>query len=65
MADSPINLNRARKTRARLDKKTKADENAIRFGLTKAEKKRHELEKQRTENRLSAHFRAADPEDMT
>ena len=33
----PINLNKARKVRARADAKAKADQNAIRFGRTKAE----------------------------
>lgn len=33
----PINLNQARKTRARADAKAKADQNAVRFGRTKAE----------------------------
>ncbi|MFQ1701251.1 DUF4169 family protein [Loktanella agnita] len=32
----PINLNQARKARARAAAKIKADENAIRFGRTKA-----------------------------
>ncbi len=34
----PINLNQARKTRARAQAKAKADENAIRFGRSKAER---------------------------
>ena len=34
----PINLNQARKTRSRAETKAQADENAIRFGRTKAEK---------------------------
>lgn len=33
----PINLNKARKARARADAKAKADQNAVRFGRTKAE----------------------------
>lgn len=32
----PINLNQARKAQTRTEAKTKADENAIRFGRTKA-----------------------------
>ncbi len=35
---SPINLNKARKARAKEQKRAKADENAIKFGRTKAEK---------------------------
>lgn len=33
----PVNLNKVRKTRARAEAKAKADENAIRFGRTKAQ----------------------------
>lgn len=42
----PVNLNRFRKDKARATKKARADENAVRFGRTKAEK---ELEQARTE----------------
>ena len=34
----PINLNQARKAKSRAEAKARADENAIRFGRTKAEK---------------------------
>lgn len=34
----PINLNKARKARARLAAKAQADENAVKFGRSKAEK---------------------------
>lgn len=34
----PINLNRARKAKARVDAEAKAVENRVRFGRTKAEK---------------------------
>ncbi len=34
----PINLNQARKAKTRAEKKAKADQNAVRFGRTKAEK---------------------------
>ncbi len=34
----PINLNQARKVKSRAEAKAKADENAVRFGRTKAEK---------------------------
>lgn len=39
---TPINLNRYRKAKARAEKKAQADENAVKFGRTRAEK---ELEK--------------------
>lgn len=40
------NLNQFRKTRARKDKRASADENAVKFGRTKAQK---DLEKARAE----------------
>jgi len=42
----PVNLNRFRKQKARADKKARADENAVRFGRTRAEK---ELDTSRTD----------------
>ncbi|MEM6307618.1 MAG: DUF4169 family protein [Pseudomonadota bacterium] len=42
-----INLNKARKAKARTDRKTKAAQNAVIFGRTKAEKQRDTLEKAR------------------
>jgi len=35
---NPINLNQFRKAKARADKKARADENAVKFGRTKAQK---------------------------
>lgn len=43
---TPVNLNRFRKAKARADKKARADENAVKFGRTKAQK---ELEKAEAE----------------
>lgn len=40
----PVNLNRYRKEKARAEKKARADENAVKFGLSQAEK---DAEKQR------------------
>ncbi len=34
----PVNLNRYRKEKARAEKKARADQNAVAFGQTKAEK---------------------------
>ncbi|MDU9003849.1 DUF4169 family protein [Sedimentitalea todarodis] len=42
----PVNLNRFRKDKARADKTSRAEENAVRFGRTKGEKK---LDRARTE----------------
>ena len=38
-----INLNRARKTKERVEKRKIADQNAQKFGRTKGEKKRDDL----------------------
>ncbi len=38
MSGTPINLNRARKDRARKAARKTADENAVRFGRTKEER---------------------------
>lgn len=35
---APVNLNRARKERARAEKKARANENAVKYGRTKPEK---------------------------
>ncbi|HEY0436306.1 MAG TPA: DUF4169 family protein [Phenylobacterium sp.] len=43
----PINLNKARKVRARADAKREAAENRVRFGRAKAEKAAAELEAER------------------
>lgn len=53
----PINLNQARKARARADAKAKADENAIRFGRTKAEKAQDAENTKRDVTRLDQHKR--------
>lgn len=45
----PINLNKARKARARSDAKSRAAENRVRFGRTKAEKDRANLEAARAD----------------
>jgi hypothetical protein len=44
----PINLNKARKARARAAGKVQAAENRVRFGRTKAEKTVSSLEAERT-----------------
>lgn len=55
MADAPINLNRARKARARLQKARQADENAAKFGLTKAERTRQAALRDLARARLDGH----------
>ena len=53
----PINLNKARKAKARRKARQKADENAVRFGRTKAEKARDKIETERTVRKLDQHRR--------
>ena len=49
----PINLNQARKARNRAEAKAKADENAVRFGRTKAERLLDAARDKQTNDRLS------------
>ncbi|SEK96905.1 protein of unknown function [Roseovarius nanhaiticus] len=57
MTDKPINLNRARKSRARAAAKAEADENAVRFGRTKAQVKRDETEAAKAARHIDDHKR--------
>lgn len=56
MAD-PVNLNRFRKARARADKQARADENAVKFGRTKAEKDIAKARAEKAASRLDQHKR--------
>ncbi|MFX0544267.1 DUF4169 family protein [Roseovarius sp. S1116L3] len=62
MSETPINLNRARKTRARAKAKAEADENAVRFGRTKAQKAVERDDTERARRNFEGHERA-DPEN--
>ncbi|MXU66355.1 DUF4169 family protein [Oceanomicrobium pacificus] len=55
-----VNLNRARKSRARAEKRRKADENAVRHGLSKAERTRQQAEAARDARRLDGHVLDSD-----
>lgn len=57
MTDTPINLNRVRKTRARDDAKRQADENAVRHGRTKAERQAEAARQALADKRLDSHGR--------
>lgn len=48
-----INLNKARKAKAREDAKTRADANARKFGLTKAERLLNATREKQAADRLS------------
>ncbi|MEJ8560462.1 DUF4169 family protein [Yoonia sp. GPGPB17] len=49
----PINLNQARKAKTRAEAKAKADENAVRFGRTKAQKVLEATQAQQASERLA------------
>ena len=53
----PVNLNKVRKDRARDEKRARADENAVKFGRTKAEKARDAAEKGASVRHLDGHKR--------
>jgi Domain of unknown function (DUF4169) len=61
MTGEIINLRRARKRRAREDDAARAAENRARFGRTKAQKERDEIERQRLVNVVDGAERAPDP----
>jgi hypothetical protein len=53
-----VNLNHARKAKKRKDARAKADENAARFGLSKAQKSAAKRNKTRTARHLDGHKRS-------
>ncbi len=53
----PVNLNKVRKAKAKVKAKAQADENAVRFGRTKAQKSTQTAEAARHISRLDAHKR--------
>ncbi len=55
MSDTPVNLNRVRKGRARAAKKARADENAIKHGRSKARKEKDEAELSKARHVLDQH----------
>ncbi len=54
MADI-VNLNRARKAQARAKKRAEADENAVKFGRTKAQREVERAQAEQVRARLDAH----------
>ncbi|MEP5760598.1 MAG: DUF4169 family protein [Litoreibacter sp.] len=51
----PINLNQARKAKARTNKRAKASENVVKFGRSKSEKNRIKAEEALQTGRLDHH----------
>ncbi len=56
MAD-PVNLNRFRKERARAEKRAQADANAVKFGLTRAEREADKARAEKSARALDQHKR--------
>jgi hypothetical protein len=52
-----VNLNKARKAKAKTDAKTRAAENRTRFGETKADKTKRDAERTLQDKRLDGHER--------
>jgi hypothetical protein len=52
---TPVNLNRVRKEKARAEAKARADENAVKFGRTKAEKDLEKARAAQARKALDAH----------
>ncbi|PPD27179.1 MAG: hypothetical protein CTY20_13220 [Hyphomicrobium sp.] len=62
MAADIINLNRARKDKARAEKTAKAAENRVKFGRSKAEKTKIMADKERRQRELEGARRAIGPD---
>ncbi|MHC5652716.1 DUF4169 family protein [Stappia sp. ICDLI1TA098] len=63
MSGEIVNLRQARKARARAERETKAAENRVLFGRTKAEKRQEALEGDRRERHVEGHLRETDTPD--
>lgn len=50
-----VNLNRARKAKAKCEREAQAAQNRITYGLTKAEKQKRRAEEQATRQQLDGH----------
>ncbi len=51
----PVNLSRHRKEKARAEKKARADQNAVKFGRTKAEKISDKQQQDMLQRKLDSH----------
>ena len=54
---TPVNLNKVRKERARAAKRAQADQNAVAYGRTKAEKAQDQAKADQAAKRLDGHKR--------
>lgn len=53
--EKPVNLNRYRKDKARANKKARADQNAVKFGRSKAQKDAEKAETARIKRLFDGH----------
>ncbi|MAO00919.1 DUF4169 family protein [uncultured Roseovarius sp.] len=60
MTEGPVNLNRVRKQKARAEEKARANENAARFGRTKAQKALEQAQADKARAVLDQHRRDED-----
>ncbi len=63
MVSKPINLNQARKARKKVQKRAQADDNAVTFGLTKAQKAQAKAAADKARRALDQHRRDEDPRE--
>lgn len=63
MSQSPVNLNRVRKQKARAAKKARADENAVLHGLPKAAKSLAKAGRKQQDRRLDGNELLKDDRD--
>ncbi len=55
MTDTPVNLNRARKAKARIARKAEADANTVKFGQSKTRKAQERAETSKARRDLDRH----------
>ena len=63
MSADIVNLNKARKAKARTEKKAQAAENRVRFGQSKAERVKRDAETELADRRLDGIKRGLSPSD--
>lgn len=52
-----VNLNKARKARAKADKQARADENAVKFGRSRAQREAEDAAAQKARDKIDGHKR--------
>jgi hypothetical protein len=57
MTNDIVNLRQFRKSKARAERDAKAEQNRVKFGRTKAEKKLQKAEKEKARQQLDGHKR--------